>query len=105
MVAFHVFANASATPPAWAWVIWILAGGTVAAITARLSEIGRIGTAGYVIGGMLGAIMAGLILSTLGFSFDNLVWSVVAGVIGSLLVVLLFNVARGDRSMGGASGG
>lgn len=97
-------AEAGGPASAGMWVVWLLAGGVMGALAARLSELGRIGSAGYVVSGALGGLFGGLVLGALGVNLGDLVWSIVVGLAGALFLLLILNAARGDRGMGGASG-
>ena len=104
MCAPAFVADAGGPASAGMWVVWLLAGGVMGALAARLSELGRIGSAGYVVSGALGGLFGGLVLGALGVNLDDLVWSIVVGLAGALFLLLILNAARGDRGMGGASG-
>lgn|SRR5512142_1223232 len=97
-------ADAGGPASAGMWVVWLLAGGVMGALAARLSELGRIGSAGYVVFGALGGLFGGLVLGALGVNLGDLVWSIVAGLASALALLLILNAVRGDRGMGGASG-
>jgi uncharacterized membrane protein YeaQ/YmgE (transglycosylase-associated protein family) len=76
-------------------LIWFLLIGLVAGwIASMLMKDGRHGVLGYIVIGVVGALLGGWLFGVLGISAGGLIGSIITAVVGAIVLIVLLRLIR-----------
>lgn len=77
------------------YLIWFLLIGLVAGWVASMAmKEGRHGLLGYLVIGVIGALLGGWLFGVLGIGGGGLIWSLITAFVGAVILIFLLRLIR-----------
>ncbi len=80
------------------WLWWIIVGLIAGWATGRIMKGSGYGPIMDIVLGIVGAVIGGWIMTTLGIGGGGLIWTIIVAIIGAVILVWVVRLVTGNRT-------